>query len=459
VEQAILEHKQHIESLILTLGFDPATSQRSDEGEHTARFKLILDSTDPRIESEVVRRVRATLEGIPDLEARVVRPVLFSFRTPIEVEIHGDDLIRLREMAERVRAIVASLDEVADVETTQKAGAPEVQIVYDRDQLSRYGLNIEQVATQVRDAVKGYEATLYNLGDRRIPIVARLEEEDRRSVAHVRDFLVNPGGERPIPLSSVAAITLAEGPSEVRRIDSRRVALVTANLGIGSLGAAVERIEQELGSRIDWPADMSFYISGQSQEWERSRSSLLIALALSVFLVYVIMAAQFESLLQPLVIMLTIPLAFLGTMVALHLLSISLSVVVFLGMIMLAGIVVNNAIVLIDYINTLRRRGIDRHEAIVTAGTVRLRPILMTTATTVLGLLPMALGVGDGAEIRTPMAISVISGLLVSTVLTLIIIPSIYSILDRARERALQRGTAAPEADAPEAGAGAGVIS
>jgi HAE1 family hydrophobic/amphiphilic exporter-1 len=146
------------------------------------------------------------------------------------------------------------------------------------------------------------------------------------------------------------------------------------------------------------------------------------------------MAAQFESLTQPLVIMLTIPLAFLGTMLALKALNISLSVVVFLGMIMLAGIVVNNAIVLIDYINTLRRRGMERGEAIVTAGTVRLRPILMTTATTALGLLPMALGLGDGAEIRTPMAISVISGLIVSTLLTLLVIPGVYAVIERGRD-------------------------
>jgi HAE1 family hydrophobic/amphiphilic exporter-1 len=159
-----------------------------------------------------------------------------------------------------------------------------------------------------------------------------------------------------------------------------------------------------------------------------------LALALSVFLVYVIMAAQFESLLQPLVIMLTIPLAFVGTMLALSLLGISLSVVVFLGMIMLAGIVVNNAIVLVDYVNTLRQRGLPREQAIVTAGSVRLRPILMTTATTVLGLLPMAFGLGDGAEIRTPMAIAVIGGLVTSTLLTLLVIPSVYDMLERLRE-------------------------
>jgi HAE1 family hydrophobic/amphiphilic exporter-1 len=174
---------------------------------------------------------------------------------------------------------------------------------------------------------------------------------------------------------------------------------------------------------------------------------LYLALALSIFLVYVIMAAQFESLAQPFVIMFTIPLAFFGTVVAMWLLSIPLSIVVFLGMIMLAGIVVNNAIVLVDYVNTLRGRGMERREALVTAGSVRLRPILMTTATTVLGLLPMALGVGDGAELRTPMAIAVISGLVTSTLLTLVVIPSIYDMVDGLRERVLGRGMEARAGD------------
>ncbi len=193
-------------------------------------------------------------------------------------------------------------------------------------------------------------------------------------------------------------------------------------------------INDELSS-ITWPTGTTFFISGQNEEWERSRGSLVLALALSVFLVYVIMAAQFESLWQPLVILFTIPLAFFGTMMTLYLLGISLSIVVFLGMIMLAGIVVNNAIVLVDYINVLRGRGMELIEAVVTAGSVRLRPILMTTATTTLGLLPMALGLGDGAELRTPMAVTVISGLLISTLLTLFIIPSIYAQVSRLRGR------------------------
>jgi HAE1 family hydrophobic/amphiphilic exporter-1 len=434
VEAAILEEKEHIRSLLLTVGYDAAYSNRSDEGEHTARFKVLLDAADPRLEETVISRLRRRFAAIPDLDARVTRPVLFSFKAPIEVEVHGDDLVELRRQAETVKAKMAAMPQLADVETTLQRGAPEVQVVYDRDLLARYDMNPGQVARLVRDKVLGFEATRFNMKDRRIPIVVRLRLEDRRNVEDVRSLIVNPGGDRPIPLSAVAAVELAEGPSEVRRIDGRRVALINSNIASGSLGSAVTAIKQELNA-LEWPSGTTFLISGQNEEWERSRGSLFLALALSIFLVYVIMAAQFESLWHPLVILFTIPLAFFGTVLTLYLLGISLSIVVFLGMIMLAGIVVNNAIVLVDYINTLKRRGLPAIEAVVTAGSVRLRPILMTTATTTLGLLPMALGIGDGAELRTPMATAVISGLLVSTLLTLFIIPVIYSLVDHLKAR------------------------
>ena len=435
VEEAILADPEHVESLLVTYGFDPAQSQRSDEGEHTARFKVVLDVADPAVEESVAEGIRRRLNRLPDVDQRVTRPVLFSFATPIEVEVHGERLEDLEEYGTRVESVLASMPELTDVQSTLTEGAPEVEIVYDRDLLARYGLILANVAERVRSLVRGTEATRFHRRDRRIPIVVRLQEEDRRTVEQVADLVVNPGGETPIPLSAVADVRLGEGPSEVRRIDGRRVALVRANVADVSLGQAVEQIRERLRSEIEWPADMAFVVAGQQEEWQRSAGSLWLALGLSVFLVYVIMAAQFESLLHPFVILFTIPLAFFGTAVTLWALGISLSIVVFLGMIMLAGIVVNNAIVLVDYANLLKGRGLDRFEAVRTAGEVRLRPILMTTATTVLGLLPMALGVGDGAELRTPMAIAVISGLLVSTLLTLVAIPVIYSILEGWKER------------------------
>jgi len=450
VERALLSDREHIRALLLTVGYDPANARRADEGENTARIRVILDSSDPQVEAAVAARVRRLLADVPDAEARLTRPVLFSFRTPIEVEVHGDDLVRLRRMAERVREVMAEIPALTDVETTQRRGAPEIQIRYDRDRLMRAGLDIATVARAVRAAVKGEEATRFNLTDRRVPIVVRYREADRRTVDDIRRLVVNPQDQRKVPLAAVAEVTAAEGPSEVRRIDGRRVALVTANIAPGaSLGAAVAAIERRLRREIEWPPDMTFLVAGQSQEWRRSRASLLLALGLAVFLVYAIMAAQFESLVQPFVIMLSIPLAFFGSVVVLALAGIGLSVVVFLGMIMLAGIVVNNAIVLVDYVNVLRGRGLPLAEAVVTAGSVRLRPILMTTATTVLGLLPMALGLGDGAELRSPMAITVIAGLTVSTLLTLVVIPSFYWVVETRLERLRRRAGEPASAPAP----------
>jgi HAE1 family hydrophobic/amphiphilic exporter-1 len=437
VEKTILANRQDIRSLIVTFGFDATNIKRSDEGEHSARFKVILSpSRDPiAAEERLIQRLRAYFASIPDLQLRVVRPVLFSSKTPIVVEIEGDDLAKLKSISKQAEAVMTQLPELADVEATLRSGAPEIQVSYDRDKLATYNLNIATVAKQVRDMVKGFEATRFNMKDRRIPIVARLDEPARANVADVGRLVVNPGGEQPIALSSVADLKIGEGPSEVRRVDGRRVALIQANIATGSLGGAVKQIQTELSEKIQWPAEMKFFITGQNEEWERSQGSLYLALGLSLFLVYVIMAAQFESLLQPLIIMITIPLAFFGAALGLKLLNVSVSVVVFLGLIILGGIVVNNAIVLIDYANTLRGRGLALRDAIVQAGAVRLRPILMTTATTVLGLIPMAFGIGDGAEIRTPMALTVMFGLTSSTLLTLIVIPTIYHWVEAAKER------------------------
>ena len=442
VEQAILERQEElqIDTLLVMYGFDTSNMQRSDEGEHSAKFKVLLRHTDRPQETEAraVEEIRRLFQSVPDLNTRVTRPVLFSSKKPVVIQINGEDLPELKRYSDEATALLLKSPDLADVEPTLRSGAPEVQISYDRQQIIRHGLNINFVANQVRDMVKGAEATRLNRRDRRVPIIVRLAESDREQLADVGQLTVNPGGPIPVPLNSIATLAVGEGPSEIRRIDGKRVALVQANIGGGSLGAAVQAARTTLEEGIDWPVYMDFFITGQNQEWERSRGSLFLALGLSLFLVYVIMASQFESLVQPLIIMFTIPMAFVGTVVGLKLLGINLSVVVFLGMIMLAGIVVNNAIVLVDYTNTLRERGLALQEALVQAGRVRLRPILMTTATTVLGLLPMALGLGDGAEIRTPMAVAVICGLLTSTFLTLLIIPTIYSLCARVGEYFIQ---------------------
>ncbi|MBL8946323.1 MAG: efflux RND transporter permease subunit, partial [Myxococcales bacterium] len=359
---------------------------------------------------------------------------LFSFKAPVEVEVRGLDLDDLRRATEAVAARLATMDGLRDVESSIYPGSPEVHIVYDRDKLTRAGLDIRTVAELVRDKVQGSESTSLRRSDRKVPIRVRLSGIREASVDELRDLVVNPGGAHPIPLSAVAEIDVGRGPNEIRRVGQQRVGLVTANVEGAGLGAISDRIGAAL-AELPLPAGVDTAITGQSQEWETSAGSLWLALGLSIFLVYVIMAAQFESLIYPFIILFTIPLALVGVIGALLVLDLPLSIVVFLGAILLAGIVVNNAIVLVDYVGQLKERGHGTEEALEIAGAVRLRPILMTTLTTVLGLIPMALGLGDGAEIRMPMAITVIAGLSLSTLLTLVVIPTLYAGVDRFASR------------------------
>ena len=450
-----------IDRVLLRVGADPDADAGPEEGEHTARLSVGLapepesGSFAGRVvrfarrvavglahagsggavalrEEEIIADLRRRLAGFADVQAKITRPVLFSFRTPVEIEIEAYDLDVLRSLGETVRAELDGIPYLTDVRSTARAGSPEIQIAYDRDELVRRGLDVREVAELVRTKVRGSSATEYRKRERRIDVVVRLAEGDRATVRQLRNLVVNPGGSVPVSLGSIADIRIAAGPADIRRVGQTRVALIQANLSGGGLGRAGVAIEKRLRS-IDWPEGSSWRIAGQVQEMERSLSSLWIALGLSVFLVYVVMASQFESLLHPLLIMVTVPLAFVGVVGVLGWLAIPLSVVVFLGMIMLAGIVVNNAIVLVDYVNRLRRRGLPVRDALVEAGSARLRPILMTTATTILGLLPMSLGLGDGAEIRTPMALTVIAGLISSTVLTLVVLPTLYESVEAMR--------------------------
>ncbi|MGE3313105.1 MAG: efflux RND transporter permease subunit [Limisphaerales bacterium] len=440
MEQAILADLGEIESVLVTFGYDATNIKRSDEGEHSARFKVVLrPGPDPGgTEEKVLQRLRDRFAGIPDATVRSVRPGLFSSQRPIVVELQADDLTALKEVSMKAQALLADKPMLADVEATLRRGAPEIQVTYHRDRLALYGLNIGTVARQVRDLVKGFEATRFNLKDRRIPILVRLEENDRAQVEDVGRLIVNPGEERSIPLRAVADLSVGEGPSEIRRVDGQRVAVLQANVGQASLGAAVGAIRSFFREEMPLPVGVDLAIRGQSEEWDRGRGSLFLALGLSLFLVYVIMAAQFESLVQPLIIMASIPLAFFGSAVGLLLTGTAVSVMVFLGLIVLAGIVVNNAIVLVDCANQHRERGMSPADAVAAAGRIRLRPILLTTGTTVLGLLPMALGLGDGAEVRTPLALTVMFGLATSTLLTLVVIPVLYTLVLELRARWFQ---------------------
>ncbi len=429
--EALAGQQPQVARVATTVGTDRSASSSAEEGEHTAQVTVRLTEGASAVqEAALIQHLRTEVSDIPEIEVEVSHPALFSFKTPIEVEIRGYNLRQLRQLSLEAESRMAGLPGLVDVKSSLQAGNPELQISYKRDQLAAYGLSLRNVAELVRHKVQGKVATDFRQDERQIDVLVRLREEDRLGLDELQRLVINPNAEVPIPLSSVADIQVNEGPSEIRRIDQQRAALITANIQGIDLGTASGLIHDELG-KMDFPMGFDFAISGQNEEMETSLQSLYFALVLAIFLVYVVMASQFESLVHPFVIMFTVPLALIGVVVALYLAQVALSVVVFIGLIMLAGIVVNNAIVLIDYINTLRRSGMEKTAAIIQAGAVRLRPIAMTTATTVLGLLPMALGLGEGAEIRTPMALTVIAGLVSSTFLTLVVIPTVYSLVDR----------------------------
>ncbi len=364
------------------------------------------------------------------LEVRFGRPSYFSFKTPIEVEIRGFNLKLLRRLAERLAAGMRRLDGLTDVEASTEGGTPELQVRFDRDRLATLGLSVQDVATVVQSKILGTVATEIHRDDRTIDIRVRSAERFRSSARDLGNLIVYQQGKTALPLSAVAEVIESEGPAEIRRADGERVALLSANLAGRDLASASEAIAA-LTEELGLPAGFDWRTGGQQQEMETSFDSMRTALGLAIFLVYLVMASQFESLLHPFVILFSVPLSLIGVLATLYIFEVRISIVVLIGVVLLAGIVVNNAILLVDTTNRLRRQGRPKLDALRRAGRSRLRPILMTTATTVLGLLPMAIGLGEGSELRSPMALVVIGGLLSSTVLTLVVIPVVYRLLDR----------------------------
>ena len=425
-------------------------SSTGTEGENFGRLDVRMKTgVSAEDEEATIARLREVLAALPQARVKFQRPSYFSFRTPVEIEVYGDDLGSLRRVASDLRARLSGMAALVDVRSSAELGNPELQVRFDRDALARYGLDIAQVSATVRQKVRGEVATRFNEGDREIDVLVRSARGEEVAADEVERVIVDYREGAPVFLSSVAHISRDLGPSEIRRIGQRRAAVVSANLAPGrSLGAVATDIRAALREQ-EYPASVVASLSGQEEERERSFGSLLLALALALFLVYLVMAAQFESLLHPFVILFTVPLGAIGVVGALLLARQPVNVVVMIGVVMLGGIVVNNAIVLIDAVNQLRREGYGRREALVAAGERRLRPILMTTSTTVLGLLPMALGLGEGAELRAPLAITVIGGLSVATLLTLVVIPVVYLLVDRSPESARAATAAARELAAP----------
>ncbi len=455
----------------------------TESGENIARLSIALEGGGSKaVEAAEVERLRAGLTRA-DASVKFARPQLFSFSAPLEIEIRGYDLDALAKGGQRLTELMKASPRFADVKSTVEGGYPEIQVRFDQDRAAALGLTTRDIADRLVRKVKGEVATRYEFRDRKIDVLVRARVEDRGSVDDIRNLIVGyvpapkpaSGSESaattgtkanetaqsatdtPIRLSAVADVVAGEGPSEIHRITQERVAIVSSNLRYGDLASAVAEV-RDIVAKHPLAAGVKVRVGGQSEELDSSVRSLVFALGLAIFLVYLVMASQFESLLHPFVIMFSIPLAAVGAILALKLSGSAISVVVFIGLIMLVGIVVKNAIVLIDRVNQLREAGVPKREALAQGAESRLRPIVMTTLCTLIGFMPLAIGVGEGAEVRAPMALTVIGGLAVSTLLTLVVIPVVYDLLDRRGdawyvERGKRHAVSAllPERDGPDA--------
>ena len=419
---------------------------------HIADIRLTLKDRKERTRStlEIAAAIRQKLPPMPGILIRTRAGGNRMFRMGNEnedrlsVEVRGFDIREASELANQVKTVMERTPGVVDAQISRREGMPEMLVHIDRDKASLMGLSVAQLANTLRTAVGGTRASVFREGGDEFNIQVRLQERDRNDLNQIAQVPIAApvlgleevrSRSRTLPVSSVIQTERVEGPVSIERRDQERIITVSANLGSRDMGSVASDINDGF-QNLKIPNNFYLLFGGELEEKERAFRELLFSLILAIALVYAVMAAQFESFRDPLIIMFSIPLAGVGVALALFLTNTVFNMQAFIGLIMLAGIVVNNAIVLIDYTNLLRREyGHSLREAIELGGRRRLRPILMTTLTAILGLIPMAMGFGEGGEVQSPMARVVIGGLTTSTLITLIFIPVLYYIVEHRMER------------------------
>ncbi|MEI7811243.1 MAG: efflux RND transporter permease subunit [Ignavibacteria bacterium] len=363
---------------------------------------------------------------------------------PVTMSVRGEDIAKLKEYSEQLRTIMRETPGAVDIETSLEASKPEVRVRIDRDKASDLGVNALSVASTIRAMVDGSVATKYQEGNEQYDVRVRLKERDRQTIADIQNINVMSTKQGPksekinIRLGDIASIYEGVGPSKINRYDRQREIRIDANLSKKLLGEVLGIVQKRV-AEIKMPAGYTIKAVGQGEMQADAFFNIFIALALAVVFVYIVLAMQFESFIYPFSIMLSLPMAIIGAIIALLAFKSALSVMSMIGIIMLMGLVTKNAILLIDFANILRERGMDRTEALLKAGPTRLRPILMTTLAMIFGMVPVALGLGEGSEFRSPMGQAVIGGLITSTILTLLVVPVVYTILD---DFSIKRGIA-----------------
>lgn len=411
------------------------------DGRAEVEIAMVPQSERSQSTSDLANDIRENLEGkIPGADIRVnAGSGLWILRRvfgggggeDVQFELRGYDIEKAYELAQDIKLRVEKLPGIVEVRSGRSEGSPEERIIFDRDKIADLGLAVRDVAQVIQTNIGGSRAGSYRIGGDEYPITVRLRPEDRLGTLDIDNISIRTPEGGVLPISSVIQKVSARGPEDINRINGQRVTNITANLESGvALGEAVEDIQAEL-SDFPLPSGFTIVFGGEWEEQQKAADDFSMAIIMALILIYMVMAGQFERFIDPLVVMFSVPLAMIGVIPALLLTGTTLNIQSLMGMIMLIGIVVNNAIVLVDYINLMRReKNMPVFEAVIEAGRLRLRPILITTLTTVLGLLPLSFGLGAGAEIQASLARVVIGGLTASTLVTLVFIPVVYVTVD-----------------------------
>ena len=406
------------------------------QSENTATLKIRLKSSAIPESESLIARIGAMTDSIPGAEITLVRnetsleSTLGTDESPLAVEVTGRDIKVLDTLTLQIKRQIAGIPGIFNLKTSIEQGAPEMDVVIDRNMASMYSLTTEGITTQLKDMLMGRNAGKFDNSGEMNDITVRLPELSLSEF----NTIVLKSGNKDVPLYEVAKINRSISPKQLLRVNQSRIGTVTGDIDRTlAFDKVIARVREKI-SKIVLPDDYRIDVTGEEEKRKDAMANLGFALLLSVILVYMVMASQFESLIHPFTVLLTIPLAGAGSIWAFFLLGKSLNIMAYIGIIMLGGIAVNNSILLVDAINQFREQGLPLREAILRAGQNRIRPILMTSLSSILGLVPLTLGIGESAALRSPMAIALISGLTASTIMSLVVIPCVYYIFDRSKK-------------------------
>ena len=399
--------------------------------DNTANISILLDKNRKKSDKEIARDIRKVLSDVPGVKVEVsTGGTQMSQGSPISISVKGADFNVLEEVSNEVLKRMETISGIENIKSTNSDKSEEIKISIDKEKSAKYGLNALTISQSISGYFKNTRVMNLRIDNSNYEVYISPISNKNPDLESLKEVTVTSITGSKIPLLQICKIERGEGFSEIYRTDGLREVTISAGLDGKPLNEAVKEIKNSLND-YNIPQGYEIVYGGEIEQMKDAFSQMALALILAVLLVYMVMAAQFESLINPFIIMFTVPLAFIGAIIVLFYTGVTISIPAMIGFVMLTGIIVNNGIVLIDFINKEKEKGIETRQAIINSGKTRLQPILMTALTTIIGLLPMALGIGEGNEIQLPLAMTVIGGLTIGTLLTLIVIPVVYSIFDQ----------------------------